>query len=98
MSNGLPNSWLAWHCRAPEILLGSEDYTEAVDMWAVGCIMGELLQHAPLFPGRSELAMLDLFVKLLGTPHEGIWPGFAEVPHAGILKLAAQPYNYVEQV
>ena len=34
--------------------------------------MGELLKHAPLFPGRTEIAMLDLFTKLLGSPHD-IW-------------------------
>lgn len=43
------------------------------DCHAVGCIMGELLKHAPLFPGRTEIAMLDLFTKLLGNPHAGIW-------------------------
>ena len=37
---------------------------------AAGCIMGELLHHAPLFPGRTEIAMLDMFTELLGSPHE----------------------------
>ena len=41
---------------------------------AVGCCMGELLKHAPLFPGKTEIAMLDMFTKLLGNPHIGIWP------------------------
>lgn len=31
-----------WY-RAPEILLGSTRYTKGVDMWAVGCILGEML-------------------------------------------------------
>ena len=32
-----------WY-RPPEVLLGSEFYDEAVDMWSVGCVLGELLR------------------------------------------------------
>ena len=39
-----------WY-RAPEILLGSTHYTRGVDMWAVGCILGEMLLGKPMFPG-----------------------------------------------
>ena len=31
-----------WY-RAPEILLGSTKYTKGVDMWSIGCILGEVL-------------------------------------------------------
>jgi len=55
-----------------EILLGSRYILNDKEVCAVGCIMGELLKHAPLFPGRTEIAMLDLFTKLLGSPHD-IW-------------------------
>lgn len=34
--------------------------------------MGELLQHAPLFPGRTEISMLDMFTELLGSP-QGVY-------------------------
>ena len=60
--------------RAPEIFLGQDAYTEAIDMWAVGCIFGELLRNEPLFPGRSEAEMLERMVRLLGSPNETIWP------------------------
>lgn len=43
-----------WY-RAPEILLGSHKYTKGVDMWSVGCILGELMIGKPLFPGTSTL-------------------------------------------
>ena len=43
-----------WY-RAPEILLGSNKYTKAVDMWSVGCIMGELVVGKAIFPGTSTL-------------------------------------------
>ena len=36
-----------WY-RAPELLLGSNNYTTAVDMWSVGCIFGEILKRKPL--------------------------------------------------
>lgn len=41
----------AWY-RAPELLLGARHYTAAVDAWAAGCILGELLTLTALFPGR----------------------------------------------
>lgn len=31
-----------WY-RAPELILLQDDYTEAIDMWSVGCIFAELL-------------------------------------------------------
>lgn len=43
-----------WY-RAPEILLGSPRYTKGVDMWAVGCILGEMLSGRPTFPGTSTM-------------------------------------------
>lgn len=43
-----------WY-RAPEILLGSTGYTKGVDMWSLGCILGELLSGRPIFPGRSTM-------------------------------------------
>jgi serine/threonine protein kinase len=61
-------------CRAPEILLGAEQYTEAVDMWSLGAIFGELLNHEPLFPGKSEADMLAMMCSMLGTPSDAIWP------------------------
>eukprot|EP00360_Condylostoma_magnum_P000603 CAMPEP_0168315676 /NCGR_PEP_ID=MMETSP0210-20121227/12259_1 /TAXON_ID=40633 /ORGANISM="Condylostoma magnum, Strain COL2" /LENGTH=152 /DNA_ID=CAMNT_0008290631 /DNA_START=111 /DNA_END=569 /DNA_ORIENTATION=+ len=42
-----------WY-RSPELLLGSE-YGPEVDMWGIGCIMGELIDGQPLFPGESEI-------------------------------------------
>lgn len=42
-----------WY-RAPEILLGSTKYTKGVDLWSIGCILGELLGGKPMFPGAHE--------------------------------------------
>lgn len=42
-----------WY-KAPEILLGSRQYTNKVDMWSLGCILAELLDHTPLFMGATD--------------------------------------------
>jgi len=42
-----------WY-KAPEILYGNKKYTEAVDMWSVGCILAELLDGCPIFPGSTD--------------------------------------------
>lgn len=68
-----------WY-RAPELLLQARTQTTSVDMWAAGCILGELLGHRPLLPGRSELGQLELIVDLLGTPSDAIWPEFSSLP------------------
>nr|XP_057943547.1 cyclin-dependent kinase 10 [Doryrhamphus excisus] len=81
-----------WY-RAPELLLGSKTQTTALDMWAVGCILAELLAHKPLLPGTSEIQQVDLIVQLLGTPNENIWPGFSALPLIGQYSLRKQPYN-----
>ncbi|KAG1670222.1 Cyclin-dependent kinase 10 [Nymphon striatum] len=62
-----------WY-RAPELLLHANTQTTAIDMWAAGCILGELLSHKPLLPGRSEIHQLELILEMLGTPNDNIWP------------------------
>lgn len=42
-----------WY-RAPELLL-TNHYGKEVDIWAIGCIMGEITDGDPLFPGDSEI-------------------------------------------
>lgn len=42
-----------WY-RAPEVVLRSKDYSESVDVFALGCIMAELYLGRPIFPGISE--------------------------------------------
>ncbi|KAM3828614.1 cyclin-dependent kinase 10 isoform 1-T2 [Vipera latastei] len=81
-----------WY-RAPELLLGTTTQTTAIDMWAVGCILAELLAHKPLLPGSSEIQQVDLIVRLLGTPNETIWPGFSKLPLVSQYTLRKQPYN-----
>uniref|UniRef100_A0A1A9W0T8 Protein kinase domain-containing protein n=1 Tax=Glossina brevipalpis TaxID=37001 RepID=A0A1A9W0T8_9MUSC len=81
-----------WY-RCPELILGSLTQTTALDMWALGCILGELLSHKPLLPGSTEIAQLELIIDLLGTPSEAIWPDFPKMPAIQNFTLKQQPYN-----
>ncbi|CAN0874864.1 Mitogen-activated protein kinase 3 [Linum grandiflorum] len=58
-----------WY-RAPELLLNSQDYTAAIDVWSVGCIFMELMNRKPLFPGKDQVHQMRLLTELLGTPTE----------------------------
>ncbi|XP_065829234.1 cyclin-dependent kinase 5 homolog [Oscarella lobularis] len=63
-----------WY-RPPDVLLGSVEYTTAIDMWGVGCIFYEMTAGRPLFPGSTVDEELNLIFKVLGTPTEETWPG-----------------------
>ncbi|KAG9439331.1 hypothetical protein H6P81_019496 [Aristolochia fimbriata] len=84
-----------WY-RAPELLLGAKEYSTAIDMWSLGCIMAELLAKEPLFSGKSEIDQLDKIFKTLGTPSEKIWPGFAKLPGVRV-NYTKQPYNRLRE-
>ncbi|KAJ3682049.1 hypothetical protein LUZ60_014622 [Juncus effusus] len=58
-----------WY-RAPELLLGCAQYTAAIDVWSVGCIMGEIMTRDPLFPGRDYVQQLRLITELIGSPDD----------------------------
>lgn len=56
-----------WY-RAIEVLLGSTRYTEAADLWGLGCVYGEMLLRRPVFPGVSALDQIVKILELLGKP------------------------------
>ncbi|KAJ7778271.1 mitogen-activated protein kinase [Mycena metata] len=56
-----------WY-RAPEIMLTFKQYTKAIDVWSVGCILAEMLSGKPIFPGRDYHHQLTLILDVLGTP------------------------------
>ena len=53
--------------RAPEIILGLQ-YSRAIDMWSLGCILVELYTGIPLFPGENELDQLLCIMEVKGIP------------------------------
>jgi len=45
-------------------------YKQKVDVWSVGCIMGEMLSGNTLFPGTDHIDQLTKILQLCGTPSE----------------------------
>nr|KAJ0191860.1 hypothetical protein LSAT_V11C800419500 [Lactuca sativa] len=58
-----------WY-RAPELLLNCSEYTTAIDIWSVGCILMEIALREPLFPGKDYVQQLQLITELLGSPDD----------------------------
>lgn len=56
-----------WY-RAPEVLISSRDYSNPVDMWALGTIMAELVNLRPLFPGSDCPDQIHRICEILGDP------------------------------
>lgn len=68
-----------WY-RSPELLYGAREYGFGVDLWAAGCIIAELINLSPLFPGQNDIDQLSCVLNTLGTPDENEWPvGRSEV-------------------
>ncbi|XP_073129757.1 cyclin-dependent kinase G-2-like isoform X2 [Henckelia pumila] len=84
-----------WY-RAPELLLGAKQYSTAIDMWSLGCIMAELLSKEPLFNGKTEVEQLDKIFKILGTPNETIWPGYSKLPGVKV-NFVKHKYNLLRR-
>ncbi|CAJ1080540.1 homeodomain-interacting protein kinase 3-like isoform X1 [Xyrichtys novacula] len=53
--------------RAPEIILGLR-YSEAIDMWSVGCTVFYMLTHRLLFRGRTAYDILNQIIETCGQP------------------------------
>ena len=68
-----------WY-RSPELLFGAKSYGVGVDIWAVGCILAELLLRVPFLAGDSDLDQLSKIFQALGTPSEESWPGISSLP------------------
>ena len=79
-----------WY-RAPEVLLQSTSYNYPVDIWAMGCIMGELYMLRPLFPGSSETDTINKICSVLGTPSK-------ETYSDGIKLAAAMRFKFPQYV
>lgn len=56
-----------WY-RAPELILTRKTYGKEVDMWSVGCIIGELYGRKPLFIGDDSIKQILEICKVIGMP------------------------------
>jgi cyclin-dependent kinase 2 len=55
-------------------------HSTPVDVWSIGCIFAEMINHAPLFPGDSEIDQLYRIFRVLGTPDDDVWPAVSSLP------------------
>jgi len=74
-SNTIVSLWY----RAPEIILGSEDYLLGVDIWSLGCIFAEFFTLKPVFQSKNESEALDRAFKILGYPTKDHSPHLLEL-------------------
>jgi mitogen-activated protein kinase 1/3 len=56
-----------WY-RAPEVTLLNSAYTRAIDVWSVGCVLGELIARKAIFPGKDHLDQIKRIIQAMGTP------------------------------
>ena len=54
--------------RSPELILGSKTYGSHVDVWAAGCVLGEIVLGEPLFSGNNNKEQFLRIVNILGAP------------------------------
>lgn len=71
MAPGFMTEYVAtrWY-RAPEIMLTFKEYTKAIDIWSVGCILSEMITGKALFPGKDYHDQLSQIFMVLGTPRK----------------------------
>lgn len=79
-----------WY-RSPEILMGSTKYSTGVDIWALGCILGEMLLGKPLFPGTSTMNQLERILELTGVPASEDLQSIQSPFAANMLESLAKP-------
>jgi len=89
-----------WY-RAPELMLCDGTYTSAMDMWSVGCILGELIFGQPLFPGRHYLDQLRLVIErrcgslgFLAHEHKIAYPTISDKSLNVLRRILSQCTNY----
>ncbi|RPA79099.1 kinase-like protein [Ascobolus immersus RN42] len=81
--------------RAPELLFGSRSYNNGVDLWALGCIVAQVLRGGEeLFDGGemgTELGLISSMFRTLGTPGADNWEESGECPDWGKMGFVEFP-------
>lgn len=76
--------------RAPELPLGSTDYDFAIDIWAMGVIMAQLLAGCNLFGGSREGNQIYKICSVIGCPNSQTWLH-------GLALAASLNYNFPKE-
>eukprot|EP00048_Salpingoeca_helianthica_P012192 m.175936 g.175936 ORF g.175936 m.175936 type:complete len:331 (-) comp15337_c6_seq1:38-1030(-) len=86
-----------WY-RAPELLYGARKYDNGMDLWACGCIFGELINNSPLFPGENDIDQLYCVLRVMGTPSPQTWPEVVDFPDYNKITFPDMPPIPLEQI
>lgn len=96
--------------RAPELIFGATEYSNAIDVWSTGCVIAEMVIGQPLFPGESASDQLVEIIKILGTPtrqqilemnpeyNEFKFPSIKQFPWQKIYKGKNMPEEFLDLV
>ncbi|KAJ2236043.1 serine/threonine protein kinase, CMGC, CDC2/CDK sub [Coemansia sp. RSA 455] len=49
-------------------------------MWGIGCIFAEMLVGKPVFQGSTDLNQIEQVMRICGSPHDSLWPGWRDMP------------------
>ncbi|XP_060738229.1 mitogen-activated protein kinase 4 [Tachysurus vachellii] len=82
LSEGMVTKWY----RSPRLLLSPNNYTKAIDMWAAGCILAEMLTGRMLFAGAHELEQMQLILDTV--------PVFREEDRQELLRVMPSSINH----
>jgi glycogen synthase kinase 3 beta len=96
--------------RAPELHMGDDNYTKAIDIWSVGCLVAEMWLGSPLFQGRNAQDQLRKILEVLGGSkkralirHESKFARLVETPSgrslaASFPKAPAKFVAFIESI
>ncbi|CCH58459.1 hypothetical protein TBLA_0A06670 [Henningerozyma blattae CBS 6284] len=65
-----------WY-RAPELILSHKTYDKSIDMWSLGCILGEFYERRPLFMGKDAMNQIFQILQVLGSPSKSLLKSFS---------------------
>jgi len=88
---GYTNEVVTLWYRPPDVLLGSRNYDDRIDVWSVGCIMAELLNKKPLFMGKNEEDQCNVIFSKLGSPVPEDWPDVETLPELHKFNIQLTP-------
>ncbi|GFN80175.1 cyclin-dependent kinase 1 [Plakobranchus ocellatus] len=78
-----------WY-RSPELLLMATNYSSAVDLWSLGCIVAEMFLGEPLLRGNSEISQITKIVELIGPVNRAVMPQYLHLPLLDVVELPQQ--------
>jgi cyclin-dependent kinase-like len=85
-----------WY-RAPELLVKESVYESSVDIWAVGCLLPEMLSGDALFPGESDMDQLHLVIAVRGYLPKGMIETFYKTPEFYSKRIPEPRHESIEQ-